>query len=333
MGLSTRVFTTDTFPVPNEWVFENFLNLNEKLEGQSVSIKSVFNKKDSDPSMIIYLHNNGKYKFNDYSAGIKGDAVDFIQAYYNLPTRQDAFRKVYYLWKEGDYDTIETRALVKITTEISEAKVRDWNMNDAKYWMSYHIGSKELEAHNIKPLESYTFKKTQGDKVTHLKFDRPYCYGYYRKDGTLYKIYNPKVKKSKFIKVVKYIQGHDQLNFNGKWLIILASLKDLMAFKKLNFPNVECIAPDSENTMLTPKQIKYYRKRYRFISTLFDNDAAGKKASRKYEQEYGIPYTEFDIEKDIADCVKQHGVKNSKIFLKPHLLETYARKNNKITRQ
>jgi|GEM_PF-1626411 len=329
MGLSTQVFTTDTFPVPNEWIFENFLNLDEKLEGQSVSIKSVFNKKDTNPSMIIYLHENGRYKFNDYSAGIKGDAIDFIQEYYNLQTRQDAFRKVYYLWKDGDYDTIERRKLTKTTYKVVDVEVRAWNMDDAKYWMSFHIGSKDLEKHCVKPLASYTFEKTQGDDVTHVVFNKPFCYGYFRKDGTLYKIYNPKDKRTKFIKIVNYIQGHDQLEYKARWLIILASLKDLMAFKKLGFPNVECIAPNSENDMITTKQLKYYRKRYPFISTLFDNDSAGKKASRKYKEEYGIPYTEFDVEKDVADCNREHGLTNTKLFLKPHLLETYARKNRK----
>ena len=332
MGLSTQVFTTDTFPVPNEWIFENFLNLPEKLEGQSVSIKSIFNKNDTDPSMIIYLHDNGRYKFNDYSAGIKGDAIDFIQEYYNLPTRQDAFRKVFYMWKDGGFDSIEQREMVKITYKVIDVEIRGWNMNDAEYWMSFHIGSKDLQHHCVKPLASYTFEKTQGDDVTHVVFKKPYCYGYFRKDGTLYKIYNPKDKRSKFIKVLSYIQGHDQLLFKAKWLIILASLKDIMAFKKLKFPNIECVAPDSENTMLTPKQVAYYRKRYPFISTLFDNDSAGKKASRKYKEDYDIPYTEFDVEKDVADCNKAHGIENTKLFLKPHLLETYARKVRKTTK-
>lgn len=332
MGLSTQVFTTDTFPVPNEWIFENFLNINEKLEGQSVSIKSIFNTKDTNPSMIIYLHNNGKYKFNDYSAGIKGDAVDFIQQYYNLSTRQEAFRKVYYMWKDGGYDSIEQRSMVKINFKVTNVKVRAWNINDAEYWMSFHIGSKDLQHHCVKPLASYTFEKTQGDVVTNMEFNKSYCYGYFRKDNTLYKIYNPKDKRSKFIKVISYVQGHDQLLFKAKWLIVLASLKDLMAFKKLKFSNIECVAPDSENTMLTPKQIAYYRKRYSFISTLFDNDSAGKKASRKYKEKHNIPYTEFEIEKDIADCNKEHGIKNTKLFLKPYLLETYARKIKKVNK-
>ena len=36
MGIDTRIFSTDTFPVPNTWVFEKFLNLEEKLAGQSI---------------------------------------------------------------------------------------------------------------------------------------------------------------------------------------------------------------------------------------------------------------------------------------------------------
>ena len=58
----------------------------------------------------------------------------------------------------------------------------------------------------------------------------------------------------------------------------------------------------------------------------------GKKLRRKYKEEYGLPYTEFDVEKDLADCNKAHGIENTKLFLKPHLLETYARKNRKINK-
>ena len=104
--------------------------------------------------------------------------------------------------------------------------------------------------------------------------------------------------------------------------MIQASLKDLAVFSALKFPNIECIAPDSENTMITPEQMKYYIKKYKFISVLFDGDVAGKKAAIKYQQTYGIPYTNFEIEKDVARCAKQHGLKNTKIFLQPLLLKT-----------
>lgn len=322
MGISTKVFNTDTFPVPNEWIFEKFLNINEPLTGQSVSIKSIFNTSDTNPSMYIYLHDNGKYKFKCFSSGEQGDAVDLIQYIYNLKTRQEAFRKAYNFWKEGGYESYKDTPLVKSKFEIEDIKFRSWNERDAKYWKQFGIGSKDLEEFLIRPIEQYTFKTIKGENISKKEFKKPLCYGYFKKDGTIYKIYNPRDARKKFIKVQNYIQGHEQLLYKGKWLIITSSLKDLIAFKKLGFPNIECIAPDSENSILTKKQIEFYKEKYDFISIIFDNDLAGKKAARKYYKKYGIPYTEFDIEKDIADCIKQHGVKNTKIFLQPYIIET-----------
>lgn len=322
MGISTQVFNTETFPVPDTWIFEKFLNLPEKLEGQSVSMHSIFNKNDRNPSMMVYLANDNKYRFNCFSTGTSGDGVDLIQHLYGLKTRDEAFEKAYAFWIEGDWETYETRTLIKSTFQVTDFKVRGWNTNDAAYWTQFHIGSSDLNEHYVQPLEEYTTLTTKGEEKIERVFSRDYCYGYFRKDGTLYKIYNPFVRRGKFIKVQDYIQGHDQLKFKGGWLIILASLKDLMAFKKLRFPNIECIAPDSENTMITQEQFAFYRKRYDFISVLFDNDHAGKRNSRKYFDEYQIPFTEFDVEKDLADCIKEHGIKNTRIFLQPKLLKT-----------
>lgn len=329
MGIDTRIFSTDTFPVPNTWVFEKFLNLKERLTGQSVSICSIFNKNDKTPSMMIYLHENNRYKFKDFSTGLSGDAVDLIQKIYQLNTRQDAFRKTMDFWQKGDYESYTVGELIKTEYEISEHNVRQWNTNDVKYWTAYHIGSKDLELYNVKPISSYTFKMTRGNEVTSNKFSKPFCYGYFCNDGSLYKIYNPKDKRTKFIKVKDYIQGHEQLEFEGKWLVILASLKDLMAFKKLNMPNIECIAPDSENVMISTKQMEYYRKKYKLISVLFDNDGPGKKSAIKYNKVYNIPYTFFNVEKDIADCIKEHGIENTRMFLTPQILKT----KNEFTRK
>ncbi len=316
-------FNIDTFPVPNEWIFEKFLNLNEKLTGQSVSIKSIFNAADSNPSMMIYLHKTGRYKFNDFSSGISGDAIDLIQLLYNLNTRQEAFEKAYMFYRDSDHDVFENNrpTLVKIEKEVTDFVVRPWNIDDQKYWTEYKIGSQMLEEHYVKPLASYTFTITQGEEVRERVFQNRNCYGFFRKNGELYKIYNPKNIRAKYVKVKNYIQGHDQLKFEKDWLVILAGLKDIMAFKTLKFP-IECIAPDSENVMLTEKQMNYYLKRYKLVTVLFDNDTAGKKSALKYKEKYGLHFTSLNIEKDVADCVKQHGIKNTRLFLKPELLDT-----------
>lgn len=319
MGFKTITFTTDTFPVPNEWIFEKFLNLNEKLTGQSVSIKSIFNSKDSRPSMVLYIHDTGKYKFKDFSSGLQGDAVDLLRHYYNI-SREEAFDKAYDLYKASGETEFIREEYVPAEKKISDYVIRKWNTLDANYWTDYKIGSDTLEKHNVKPLASYNFTIEQNGNTNVMVFQNEFCYGFFRNNDELYKIYNPKSKKTKFVKVKNYIQGHDQLEFKSKWLMITSSLKDLMVFKLLGFKNIECIAPDSENTMLTEKQIEFYKKRYELITVLFDNDVAGKESAKKYNQLFNLPVIPFEVEKDLAECVKQHGIENTKVFLKPLLI-------------
>jgi hypothetical protein len=118
MGFSTIKHKTDSFPVPSEWIFENFLNLSEKLTGQSVSIKSIFNPSDTNPSMIIYYHSSGRYKFNDFSSGTSGDGVDLIQKIFKLKTRQEAFNKTLELYNSADHTGYEKVDIIKTEKRI-----------------------------------------------------------------------------------------------------------------------------------------------------------------------------------------------------------------------
>ena len=83
----------------------------------------------------------------------------------------------------------------------------------------------------------------------------------------------------KFFKAADYIQGVDQLTFEKDYLVICSSLKDLLTFHNLGFTNAECIAPDSENTLIPERIIVGLKERYKNICTLFDNDEAGIRAN------------------------------------------------------
>jgi len=324
-------YNISTFPVPSHWIFEKLLNLSEPLLGQSVSIHSIFNAADTNPSMIIYYSSDiDQYKFKDFSSGLRGDCIDFIQCLYDITDKQEAFRKALLLYQnDEDYD-VQDRVITKIEKQIKSFTIRKWNVNDQRYWTDYHITSKDLEQYNIKPLSSYTFEIKQGDSVSEKTFENTHCYGYFKNDGTLYKIYNPKNKVAKFVKVKNYIQGHEQLSFSKPWLMIVSSMKDLISFNKLGFKYIECIAPDSENVTLTEKQIGYYKKRYKLVTVMFDNDVAGKKEALKYKTMYGLDSVPFEIEKDTADCLKEHGISNTKMFINPLLTKILnAYKSNK----
>ena len=321
--ISTKNLICDLTDVPREWVFEHYLNLTEKLTGQDIKMKSIFNTREKTPSMCIYLDRNGIYKYKDFSSGNGGDAISLVQTLFNLPSRGSASYKIVedynqYVLNNG-YNPIKSykqHSKFKVT----DYEMRHWNTLDQKYWMGFHIGSRLLSRYNVVPLEYYIMQKTdENDSVSSMTIRGNYIYGYFREDGTLYKIYQPKVKESKFIKVRDYIQGTEQLVFDKPYLIITSSLKDLMAYQKLKINNSEAIAPDSENTMIPENIMNSISSKYHKVCVLFDNDEAGIKAAEKYKSKYGFDYVILDLEKDLSDAIKVHGIDKVRDNLLPLL--------------
>ena len=327
--IQTIYYTNKNFPIPSNKMMEKICGLEEELEGQSVKIKSIFNKADKDPSMVIFFADDeGIYRYKDFSSGSYGDAIDIAMHIYDLSDRQVAYRKMLEVFKDDTTIPKSFGAYVKETKEISDYHIRKWNNADAAYWKQFGISGLFLKLYNIKPLSAYTIKITKGTVENYMLFDHNKCYGYFNNAGELCKIYQPTRTKAKFLKVKEFTQGEEQLTYDKKCLIIASSLKDIGAFKSLKFENVDLIAPDSENVTITPQQIDHYRQHYEFIFTMFDNDLAGMAAMKKYESVYNIPYLYFNVEKDMAECVKQHGIINTKILFKPVFKNGIKRSKN-----
>ena len=315
--ISTKNLIYDLADVPREWIFEHYLNLTEKLTGQDLKIKSVFNLREKTPSMCIYMDTKNIYKFKDFSSGNGGDALSLVQNLFNLPTRGHASFKVIedynqYVLSNGinPINSYKQQSRYKVT----DFEIRHWNTLDQKYWMGYKIGSKLLEKYNVSPLEYYIMaKEDENGKVSKITIK------YFKEDGTLYKIYQPKVKDNKFIKVRDYIQGSEQLTYDKPFLVITSSLKDLMAYNKLKFVNSEAIAPDSENTMIPENIMSSISSKCKQVCLLFDNDEPGIKAAEKYKSKYGFDYIILPMEKDLSDSIKVHGIETVRKELLPLL--------------
>jgi hypothetical protein len=180
--------------------------------------------------------------------------------------------------------------------------VREWNNNDKKFWLQFNIGEDILDEYNVVALEFYDMVK-EDNRIT---IKQPGIYAYWNNAGEVYKIYQPRNKKFKFIKVKPHLQGIDQLKYNQPYLVICSSLKDAMCLKQFGY-NLEVIAPDSENTIIKPHIIENLKRKYKKVVTLFDNDVAGHNAVSKYKELYNISGTWLDSSKDIADLVKEKG--------------------------
>lgn len=301
--------------VPVAWIFETFCNLNQKLVGQDIKIKSLFNSKDRTPSMCIYLDSNKIYKFKDFSTGRGGSAVDVVKELHSLTFHKAAELIVekyndYVLHNNGGYDVKEFKEQTKY--KVTNFVFRSWSTQDQYFWTQFNIGSKLLEEHHVRPLDYYTMAKD--DKALHIKGN--YLYGYFKADGSLYKIYQPKTLDKKFIKVADYIQGSEQLK-NHPYLIITSSLKDLMALKSLKL-SMDIIAPDSENTLIKRDKMEDYIAKYKKVLVLFDNDEPGIKAMQKYAETYpSVDICLLPMSKDPSDSIRDFGAKEVRNKLVP----------------
>jgi len=190
--------------------------------------------------------------------------------------------------------------------------VRSWNQLDKEYWTPYNIGSSLLAEFLVKPLASYTMTR-DGQSMT---IAGEHIYGYFNKQGELYKIYQPRNPQLKFIKVRDHIQGSDQVR-KRPFLIYASSLKDGMSLASLQL-RLDIKAPDSENTLLPTATIREDQESYQKILTLFDVDQAGQSAAQKYHEKYGIePVFLAYGEKDFSDHMKAFGPSRVKRWIIP----------------
>jgi hypothetical protein len=318
--ISTKELQHDIYKVPSFWIFEFYCRLNEKLIGQDIKIKSIFKTDEKTPSFCIYVRDN-VYRFKDFSTGLGGTPWDLVMYIYNLSYAQAA-QKILSDYNEfiitgklnNNVPEFEQQPKYQI---INHAK-RQWTNEDAKFWTRFCIDSNTLNHYNVVPLESYTIAKE--DNSNKHVISAPYMYGYTRLDGTLYKVYKPKIAEHKFLKVKNYIQGTDQLKFNVPNLVICSSLKDSMCLTKFGY-NTEVVAPDSENTLIPNGAMSMYKLKYRSICTLFDNDDAGKEAAQKYQEQYDIPGVIIPMSKDLSDSVRDYGIPETRKVLHPLLKE------------
>ena len=314
---NTKDLVHDVKDVPTTWIFEHFCKLKEKLNGQDVKIKSLFNPKERTPSMCIYTDTYNNYKYKDFSTGKGGSAIDLVKELTQLSFYKAAQLIIenyndFVLHNNGGYDIEKFQKASRY--KVTSYAPRKWSTQDQYFWTQFNIGSKLLEEFHVKPLESYCMTKDEDE----LCIKGLYLYGYFKADGTLYKIYQPKTLDKKFIKVANYTQGMHQCT-GEKHLLITSSLKDVMSVKSLKL-SLDVIAPDSENTMLKQDMMEELRDKYKKIIVMFDYDEAGIKAMQAYKEKY--PFIEIALlpmSKDISDSIKDYGAMEVRNRLVPIL--------------
>jgi phosphoribosylpyrophosphate synthetase len=281
-------------------VYRYYLKIPDSFEfdGSKYQCKSIFSNEKT-ASFFVYFTGD-KYKFKDFSSGYHGDIIDLVKYIIlketsNTPSYKEIISRI-----EKDLSGFKlSRNIAEITkTEfrVIEEK-RQWNKLDAEYWGSYKINSILLEEYEINPIKQY--QCISNNKEFTVINNNIYGY-YYNKE--LVAVYQP-FRDPKFIKVRTIIFGENQLKYKSPYLLIGASMKDILSIKHLNL-NIEMIAPNSENSILKKNKIEELRGKYEKIITCFDNDESGVKWMKEYKKIYNINYCYIHKEKDLAEYIK-----------------------------
>lgn len=325
---SLNNFVCDIKDVPSDWIFEHYLDLHEPLKGQSVRINSIFNPHDKTPSMYLYYYSAAnQYRFKCFSTGNGGTAVDLMmhiwKSDYACTIR--TIMKDYSVYMGSGKPSVK-KDFNNVHWIVSDYTLRDWNTNDAKFWLQFNIGSDLLDKYNVQPVASYTMCKKVNDTFTDEMFTvaKENTYGYFNNKHELYKLYQPLKLEKKFLKLGECIQGFEQLE-HKKFLVITSSLKDCMAIKSIPGLDIDVVAPDSENTKLSDKQINKFKTQYEAVVTYMDSDKAGIESMQYYLNRFNIPFCYISLEKDFSDMVKFHGVKKAAYTFIPVLDKAVAK--------
>lgn len=325
---SLNNFICDIKDVPSDWIFETYLQLPESLNGQRVRLSSIFNPLDRDPSMYIYFHaESNSYRFKCFSTGKGGTAIELMmhiwKADYSVAVK--TIMKDYSIFLNAGKHTGKKDFNTSYWI-VSDYITREWNSNDAKYWLQFNIGSELLNKYNVVPIATYTMCKKVNDDLTDDLFtmSKENMYGYFNSNNELYKLYQPLNIKKKFLKLGQHVQGIDQIE--GKnFLVITSSLKDCMAIKSIPGVDIDVIAPDSENTKLSDKLINKFKSEYKAVVTYMDSDKAGIDSMQYYYDKFKIPFCYVPLGKDFSDIIKENGVKKAAYTFIPILDKAVAK--------
>lgn len=314
--ISTKAIMLNPSDLSAEWCFCYLLNISEDLDGKDYKCLSPISEEKT-ASFTLYKNKSGVYKFKCFSTSQSGDHFDLVVALEKTKGNIIDRKAAKTILKEA-YLTNSNRHIVgdrgvDYTPKNGKGRVTDWemrvwNLTDIEYWEQFEITTDDLEFYNVAPLSRFVIEKLKDGELKKYEFSFSLMFGYFNRDGSLYTIYCPG-RKPKFIRVQETFKllGSSQIVKPARFLIYIKSLKDLIAFKKMRFPDFDCKALPGETIMVPKQQVDADKLLYEKIFVWVDPDKAGDIMAEKYKKEYDLDRIEFNLgPKDLTDSIKEY---------------------------
>lgn len=211
-----------------------------------------------------------------------------------------------------------------------QCQIKDFTKEELEWWASYGIDVKLLKKYNVYSVQHVFLN----GNLSFTSSEKSPIYGYYfgkdKNSNELWKIYFP-MNRDKGVRFLnnlsnKKLQGYKQLPSKGDLIVITKSLKDCMALRAFG---ISAVAPSSESTFCSEKQVGEFKERFNNIVVMYDQDKAGKynmaKIRRQYPDLNYFVIPEALKAKDFSDLVKAYGREETEKLVKECL--TYFKGN------
>jgi len=292
---------------------KNFIDLNKPFCSDL--------RMDKYPSCSIKAYSNGLY-YKDFGTNESYNCFAYVQFYMRQKFNEDlTYHEVLKVIANdfGFIKKVQNKQIIPSLnylglpdkhdrqTTIIRIKKRDWKEYDT-YWNKYYIDKHILTFYNVVPVTDYwiSIKNNELLNVYSESTNDP-AYSYEHGNG-MRKLLRPFAERqNKWISNIpkKVFSGYNQLDKQGKELIVTKSLKDCMIWRLLGYNS---IAPQSENIFLNENQFQLLSMRFTNIIINYDNDEVGLNAMKKFSKQFGIKsFIIPDNIKDISDYISTKG--------------------------
>lgn len=296
--------------ITEEEIFSYIFNENIDLHKKYVAPY----RQDNNAGCFFSFYND-KLQFVDFGdKETHKNCFDLFRRTYNLSYREtlERINSIFKLGLGGNSDEIkEVKYTPKIENTISpnvkkETKIlcylRDYNLEDLKFWGSYGISKEQLISDKVYPVIAFKSEKN-GEPYIINNLKQSYVFSDF--EGNRLKIYSP---YSNYKWVTNCNQNDigeiNKLPKKGNRLIITKSYKDCRVLRNMGLNSIWL-----QNERVVPRDdtLKDLCKRFKDIYVFFDNDSTG------------LSHTKVMMDKLKEVCYKKNKIKN--ILIPPILLK------------
>ena len=270
-----------------------------------------FYKSKSD---ILYLHDFATNEhINCFQAVMKKFECNYYEAL-NIIAKD--FNLI-----EGENNVkvkpLSVRPLKETQSTKIQVQVKNYSNKELEWWKQFGISVKTLKKFHVFSIENVFLN----GELKFTSSEQCPVYGYYfgkDKNGIeKWKIYFPLKENYRFLNNLskKVLQGYHQLPKTGDLLVITKSMKDLMAMYEFG---ISAVSPNSETLFIDDKKLEEFKKRFKHILVIYDNDRPGLHNMwliRKEHPELNYFYIPWYLAKDFTDSIKSVGVENMKEYV------------------